>query len=143
MLDDIFTYIVAQSTAFTKWAGTSGNIGKAIMLDGTAAPDTFVSLYESQGLASAMTFSTSTGSVSVVFERPRLQLISRSSDYATARSNAETIFVLLNGLSKKLPTSTGTLYLSIEAVQSPFHIGRDENDRHMVSCNFQVEKEVG
>ena len=58
LLDDIGTYLAAQSTAFGKLSGTTGNLAKGVNLD-TVAPDTMVSLYDTQGFASSFTFSTS------------------------------------------------------------------------------------
>jgi len=68
--------------------------------------------------------------------------LNRSTDYVTARNRAEEIYVLLDGLSRNLPTSTGTQYQSIEAVSPPFDIGRDRNERHLVSNNFDVWRGV-
>lgn len=142
MLDDVATYLAAQSTALTVLSGSAGNLAKAISLDHTPAPDTLVSLYETGGFAPAHAFTTaSTGSV-LVFEQPSLQCISRSSRYATARTNAQTVFDTLDGYAGSLPTATGVRYLSIAADQSPFSIGRDKNDRFLVSVNFTVRKEV-
>ena len=49
LLDDIATFLDAQSTAFTLLSGTSGNLAKAIMLDHSAVDDTIAVLYETGG----------------------------------------------------------------------------------------------
>ena len=40
LLDDIATFLDAQSTAFTLLSGTAGDLGKQIMLDHSAVSDT-------------------------------------------------------------------------------------------------------
>jgi len=137
ILDDVATYLVAQTTLTV--GGTTGTLGKAIMLD--TEPDTIAVLFETGGGASEYAFSTSTGTVAVVYEQPNLQLLSRSTTYTQARTVAETVYTTLNGLGTT--TMTGTRYLSVDAVQSPFSIGRDDNERYLVSVNFRVKKEVG
>ena len=139
LLDDIATFLASSSTKFT--VGSTGNIGKSIALDTTQTPATFIALYEQAGAPNSYEFSTSTGA-DVVIERPNLQVLSRSTSYQTARNNAQTVYTLLDGISRNLPTSTGTRYLSIEAVQAPFQAGFDANRRNLVSVNFNVEKVV-
>ncbi len=141
--DDIAAFLVAQSTAFTLLSGTSGNLGKMVMLDNAHVADTFASIYETGGGASEYAYSTSTGTADIVFERPSFQMLSRSTTYTTARAQAQTAYTLLDGLAdRNLPTATGTRYLQITAVQSPFFVNRDENERFIVSVNFDAWKEV-
>ena len=137
ILDDLATYIDAQSAAFTLLSGSAGNLAKGEMPDAAPAPDTLTALYETGGLGTLMSFSTG-DQVSRQITRHRIQVLNRSTDYVTARNRAEEIYVLLDGLSRNLPTSTGTPYPSIEAVSPPFDIGRDRNERHLVSNNFDV-----
>ena len=143
MADDIATFLAASSTAFTVLSGTAGNLGKMIMLDNAHVADTFASIYETGGGPSEHAFSTDTNGVEVVFERPSFQILSRSTTYTIARSQAQVAHTLLDGLnSQNLPTATGTRYLQITAVQSHFFIDRDDNDRFLVSVNFDVWKEI-
>ncbi len=140
--DDIAAYLVAQSTAFTLLSGTAGNLGKMIMLDNEHIADTFASIYETGGGASEYSFSTSTGGVTVEFERPSFQVLSRSTTYTIARSQAQVAHTLLDGLAdKNLPTATGIRYIQITAIQSPFFVNRDENDRFIASVNFDAWRE--
>lgn len=142
LLDDIATYLAAKSTAFTLLSGTAGNLTKAFMPDSAPAPDTIVTIYETGGFGPTHAFSTSSNTR--LFENPRLQIITRSTRYDTARDLASRAFTLLDGIAGQvLPTSVGTHYIDIRAVQSPFSIGRDENGRSMVSVNFDVRKQVG
>ncbi len=137
VLDDIAVKLVADVAGFGKFSGTTGNVGRGINLD-TIAPDTFVSLYDTQGFESSFTFSTSS-TVSVAFEQPGLQILSRSVSYVTARDNAVLAHQVLDGFSGTL---SGTRYLSITAAQTPFFIGRDANDRPMFSVNFNIMKDT-
>ena len=141
LLDDVATYLAANSTALSV-GGTTGSLSKAQMLD--TQPDTLVALFETGGLASVFTFSTTTGSVTRQYEQPGLQVLSRSTSYQTARNNAETVHTLLDGLNDtKLPTSTGVRYLEIVANQAPFYTGPDGNGRFIISTNYAVKKETG
>lgn len=143
LVDEIATYMAAQSTAFTILAGTGGNLAKQIMLDSTPNPDTLTVLYETPGGPTEYSFSTSTGTAQVEFERPSFQILSRSTAYKTARTRAQTAYTMFDGLAgKTLPTATGTRYLEITAVQPPFFLQRDDNDRFIVAVNFNVWKEV-
>lgn len=139
MLDDVATYLAAQSTTLSKLSGTGGNLSRAVM-PSTMAPDTIVTLYETAGTGPYDEFSTGSGST-MVYEAPILQVLSRSTSASTARTNAYIVFDLLHGYTGKLPTSTGTVYLSIAALQSPFQADIDDNHRFIYSVNFAVMKE--
>lgn len=142
LLDDIATYLAAQSTAFTVFSGSAGNLAKSIALDVSPAPNTVTVLYETPGTAPGFSFSTA-ANATVEYESPTLQILSRSTSYETARDRAQTAYTTLNGLAATLPTSTGVRYLSIAAAQPPFLLQRDEHDRYIVAVNFNVQKEVG
>lgn len=144
LLDDIATYLAAQSTAFTVLSGTAGNLAKQIMLDSSPVPETLAVLYETPGGPNDYTFSTSTGGANVDAETPGLQMLSRAAGYQTARNRAESAYTILDGLSgQTLPTATGVRYQEITANQPPFFLQRDENDRFIVAVNFTVKKAVG
>ncbi len=136
ILDDVSTYLESQSTAFTV-GGTTGDVSLEQALD--SMPDTLLTLYEQPGLGNAYSFSTS-NPVQVEYERPNLQTISRSSSPTVARSRIQTVYTLLDGLHNT--TMSGTRYLDFEAVQAPFQLGRDENERWLWGLNFNVKKEV-
>lgn len=136
ILDDVAAYIEANTTGWTV-GGTTGNLSLGQMLD--SQPDTQVALYVQPGLQTAYAFSTS-AQVDRVYEQPNLQALSRSTSPALAESNLIRIYNLLDGLAN---TTMGTTrYLEFEAVQPPFQLGRDENERHMWSVNFTVKKDV-
>jgi hypothetical protein len=141
LLDEVATFLDAQSTALKLLSGTTGNLAKTVLLDRTPAPDTMLTLYETGGSAPNWVF----GSTSPAYETASLQVISRSSNYATARSRAYLCYRLLGGIHNQyLPTSTYTSkcwYLDCNPDQPPFSIGPDQQGRHLVSVNFTVRKE--
>ncbi len=141
MLDELATYLAAQTTRLAIATGTTGNLAKGANLD-EITPNTMVSLYDTQGLQSAFTFSTGAGQPDTAYEQPAFQLLSRSTSYQTAAANAEAAFQIFDGLANQtLPTSTGTRYLSVTAAAPPFFVGRDGNKRILFSVNFTVMKE--
>jgi len=146
MLDDLATWLDTQSTGLAVRKGTAGNLlkGQVVFDLGTDFPNTLVGLYETQGIEAWKSFSTS-AYLGIEAERPRLQVTCRSSDYPTGRNLIETVYTLLDGIKEStLPTSTaGTVYHSVDAAHPPFFIGRDDNQRCMFVCNFQVVKAVG
>lgn len=137
MIDDIATYLQAQSTLFT----IGSDLGKQAMLDSDSISNTFTSLYETAGVGGAEAFSGVADQAERVFDRPGLQVLCRSTSYATAASRAQTAYGLLDGMGMRtLPTSTGTVYLSVDAVQAPFSLGRDLNDRWIVATNYLMQR---
>lgn len=138
LLDEVADYLETSSTGFT----IGVDLTKGFMPEN---PSTVTTIYETGGFDSVHYFSTSTGVAATrAFERPGMMIRSRSTDYASARENAFEAWRLLDGLhDRSLPTSTGTRYQSISAVQSPFEAGRDRNDRFLFSVNFVVTKSTG
>lgn len=98
-------------------------------------PDAATALFEYAGAAPFHTMGPT-----VVWERPRLQVLCRAADYATARSQAETIYQLLDVVAET--TIESVRYHQIEALQSPFLVQRDANDRPVIGCNYEVWRDV-
>lgn len=135
ILDDIATYLAANSTRLS----VGVNLTKTFMPEN---PSTVTTIFETGGLFPLHYFTTSTGTRS--YERPSLMIHSRSTSYETARDTIEDVFTILDGThDTNLPTGTGTHYLTVDAIQSPFPVGRDSNDRHILSVNFNVTKTTG
>ena len=135
ILDDVGTYLAAQSTRLT----VGVNLTKSFMPD---TPSTVTTLFETGGSAPLHAFTTGTGTR--YYERPGLMIHSRSTDYQTVRTTMEAVFTILDGYNNAtLPTSSGTHYAVIDAAQSPFLIHRDSNDRFVMSVNFNVTKTTG
>lgn len=135
ILDDIAAYLTAQSTRLT----VGVNLTKGYM---PATPNTCTTLYETGGLAPIHTFSTA-GAVRAL-EQPGLMIHCRSTDYQTARNTIEDCYTILDGVGNTTAFSTaGVWYASIDAVQAPFDLGQDANDRHLLSVNFTIRKTTG
>lgn len=143
LLTDILTYLDAQSSALKKLAGTgsTGNLVITNLLDHTGVPDTLMVLLETGGSAPNWVF----GSTNPAYETASLQAISRSTNYATARSRAFLAYRILGGIHNQyLPTSSASTkcwYLDCNPDQPPFSLGKDANQRWLLSCNFTVRKE--
>lgn len=138
LLDEIAYHL--QTNSIGTIASTAANgIYKAFM---PHAPATCTVLYEYTGQAPQQRFSSSTPA----YEIPHFQIVCRSTSYATARTKAHSIFKLLNGVVSQTikPSSgaTGCTYFSIEPNQSPFDMGKDENDYMRVACNYAAKKNL-
>ncbi len=142
LLDDTAHYLVDQTSSFTILSGTggAGNLSKGWMPDHAKSPNTILALFENAG--GPATWYLSTGSTSPGFEQAGLQALSRSTSYSVARSQAYLAYRLLDNVhGQYLPhTSSGTLYIRIDALGPPFSIGRDENNRFLHSVNFSILK---
>ena len=99
-------------------------------------PDEALLLKESGGMGPVHAMASGPGQA--VEEAAGLQVIRRSRTYRRARVEMGVIFRLLDGFGDRV--LNGTRYSWIEAVQSPFPLGRDESDRSLVACNFLVYK---
>lgn len=133
ILDDIADYLSSGGI------GTAGtDIFKGLFP--SEAPDACVAIYEAGGMEPVKTMAA--GPNTSVVERPHVEVVCRAGafDYATARTKAHAVFKLLDGLPTR--TINGTLYEWASAVQSPFPLGRDQNDRPRIACIYRVVKQV-
>lgn len=137
LLDEVAKYLADNGV------GTVGaDIFKSYSPD---APNAMLCVYEYGGSIPQDTFGNSTCSYAV-WENPSIQIVCRSTDYQIARNKCEDAFRLLHGVSnvvlKPSSSASGTFYLRINALQSPFRMGVDENARNLVVCNFRVMKSL-
>src|ERR1051325_6921886 len=126
LLDEIGAYLQSLSL---------GTVGTDLFLGSTPdSPDACVTVREYGGEAPEFTLGPS-----VAYEQPRIQIVCRAgvADYAAARTKAEAIYRALNVAEATL---SATHYLRIEPLQSPFPIGRDENNRWEIAFNCSVMK---
>ena len=132
LLDEIASILDDASTGFT--LNTNLFRGRFEPL-----PNEQIAIIETGGLPPLNTMTNTVGSPDV--ERPRFQVIARAAkdNYSTARTNAETAWRALHNFAG---TASGTRYLWIEALQPPFSLGMDENDRPLIAFNCQAHKEV-
>jgi hypothetical protein len=101
-----------------------------------ASPDQVIVLRESGGPASDVTFDGQ------VVDRPVLQVVVRGgpNDYQSPRNAIETIFRAVVDDWGAFVVD-GVRYLGLTALQTPFPLRVDENDRQELAVNFLVEKE--
>ena len=132
LLDALLTYIDAQT------ALTAGSDLFASEMPGV--PDACVAVYEYPGERPEHAFGANSAPHQ---EKPRFQVVCRNAagEYDLARSQAETIFQLLDKVTST--TLSGTVYHRIAALQSPFAMAPDENGRPRVACNFATRKALG
>lgn len=144
LLDETLAYVLTQSTSFQAGSSTGAKIPIFLNRFPAEQPNTTIAFFESGGAAPINSLGASTALV----RRPTIQVLSRSTSYQTARSNAETIWRMFNAVTNTvLPTSQGststTFYHSITPNQDPIDMGRDAKERTLISCNFLVQKDQG
>ena len=130
LLGALGTYMAANVTDATLTLGTNLFLGRL-----PDAPDTCVAVYETMGQAPDNTFG---GSTAPVMENPRIQVVSRAVAYADSASLAADIFTQLTKVDNE--TLTSTTYQRIEPLQTPFALERDDQERMVTVCNYQVTK---
>ena len=128
LLDEVGAYLQ------THGIGTLGtDLFTGIMPD---APDAAVALIEYGGVEPMHALGGGTAKI----ERPRLQVLARATTYSAARTKIEAAYKVLDALAGE--TLSGVRYLAVEALQSPFFLRRDENNRVELIFNVQVHKEL-
>lgn len=126
VLEAIGTYLEAQGQ------GTQGtNIFLGRM---PTSPDACVTVYEYGGASPLFTM----GAAATAVDRPSIQVMCRAGrdDYPAARDKAQSIRALLGAVTGA--TLSGISVLRIAPIGSVNPIGPDENDRPLVTVNFQV-----
>lgn len=136
LLDDIADYLSSGST------GALGVVGTEIFkgLIPAEAKDAITVVYETGGQAPVHAMGAGPGTA--VFERPRVQVVCRASeyDYESARTRAQVVFEKLDAMPTR--SINGVTYKWGAAVQSPFMMGRDANKRPLVACNYDIVKDM-
>ncbi len=130
LLTDIGTFLAANVTDTTLTLGTNLFLGR--MPD---SPDTCVAIYETGGNAPTDVFGADTAPP---IENAGVMCHTRASSYSDCQSLAVDIMKTLTKVINE--TLTSTTYYKIEAVQSPFGLERDEQERMIFSCNFTAVK---
>lgn len=98
------------------------------------SPDTCVVLYEYGGSAPDSLMGTGLPAI----QNPAVQVVVRSASYAAAETLATTCWTTLEGIVNQ--TLTATLYYRVSAIQSPFPLERDSQDRIVFVQNFDVQR---
>lgn len=129
MVEEVSAYLAAQIPA-TFTVGT--NLFLNFLPD---EPATAAAIFETPGRAPDDTFGQA-----AAIEMPRFQLVTRSSGDNTgptiARANIDAAWLKLHGVANQ--TLSGSTYLRISAVQSPFLLDRDPRGRVEFAANFEV-----
>ena len=126
VLESLGDYIDAQ---------TSLTLGTDLFLARLpSSPDACVAVYEYAGNPPSEMLGTGAYAV----DRPRIQVLVRGSrdDYPGARDRAQTIRGILAALTDT--TVSGVRILRVSSVGAVNPLGADENDRPLVSVNFDV-----
>ena len=99
-------------------------------------PNSVVAIYEYGGLTPDHVF----GQSAIEIEHPRVQIAVRGepAQYAEPRAVAETIYRGMSAASAQSIASTR--YLTMEPIQPPFLITRDDNNRAIIGFNVQLSK---
>ena len=132
LLDEVRDFLAGAGLGLTSGV----NLWTAMQPD---VPDVIVALYEYAGGSPTDTFA-----VPGVYETQGLQVITRSDiaqtpgSYTAARTLARGAFAALEAVTNQ--TLSGTRYLRIKPVQSPFSLGRDESQRWRFVFNAMCYK---
>jgi Bacteriophage minor capsid protein len=120
ILEELKGYLVANG------------VSPVFMVKMPDTPDDAVCLYEYAGIPPQFAHDGQQ------WENPRVQVVTRDSklNYASARAKAQSVYDVLNGTVNT--TIDSRHYLKILALQSPFPMGADENDRPRIVINFEI-----
>lgn len=130
LLEDIAAVIDSNSATFT--LGTNLFIGRL-----PDSPDTCCAIFQYGG---EEPLNMMGGDAMPPIEQPRVQVLVRATGYASAQSTITTIWGYLEAILNE--NLTGDRYLRVSAVQSPFPLERDAQDRVVFAQNYRVLKET-
>lgn len=97
-------------------------------------PDECIVLFETQGVEGDQVLDTP----GTKYERPRCQVMVRGASYVEARSRIEAVYKTLDTVVNQ--SVNGTCYLKLRALQPPFYLDRDDNDRFLMVFNLEALK---
>ena len=103
-------------------------------------PDTVIAVMAPDpGLENIETMGVTIGTITI--ERPVVEFRSRAAQnsFLTANNNAWTLYRAIHNTINS--TINGTLYHMIEALETPYTFGSDENGRWVVGFRVQIHKE--
>lgn len=119
---------------------TLGTLGTLLIGGLPPSPDVIGAIHEYAGPPPEGQF----GVVGIGFETPAIQIIFRGEpdDYETPMNRARIAWAHLAGLQPGELTVGSVEYLMFKPQQSPFSLGKDENRRYEIACNYYVMKEL-
>ena len=112
---------------------STGGMGTVYKDQTPPTPDTVTAVYGQIGQAPTYTMRNPH-----VLEQPRIQVVCRSVSLETAHTNARSAYDLLSGVRNR--TINSVLYHWIQASGEPVLIGKDQNARFTVACNYDIKK---
>jgi hypothetical protein len=130
LLDDLGTYLATEVASLT--LGTNLFLGRL-----PDDPDTCVAVYEYSGDDPVNVMG---GPGLPPVEQPRVQVAVRAAGYATAHTLAVECWTALEQVLNE--TLTSTRYHRVAAIQSPFPMRRDDQDRVVFAQNYRVIKDT-
>jgi hypothetical protein len=122
VLDDMADYL------------SSGGMGTVYKDFLPPTPDTVTTVHTTLG-----NMPTFTMNGPAVLQEPRVQVQCRSMSLESAHANARSAYELLCGLKNR--TINGVLYHWVKASYEPVLIGKDQNARFTVACNYDIKKD--
>lgn len=112
---------------------STGGMGTVYKDHSPTTPNTVTTVYGQMGIAPTYTMRNPH-----VLEQPRVQVVCRSISLETAHENARSAYELLSGVRNR--TINTVLYHWIQPSGEPVLIGKDQNARFTVACNYDVTK---
>jgi len=102
-----------------------------------ATPDALIAILMYPGLAPERTHNAA----GTAYHRPRFQLLVRdrvsSGGYSAAHARISAVYDTLDAVRNR--TLGSTRFRSIAAIQDPFELRTDSNNRPQFACNFQAD----
>lgn len=129
LIEEVGTYLDAQSTRFSLGSSAAGGL---YLNDLPELPATASALIETGGSEPRRTFRGNG------WENQRVQLYCRSTSSAIARANIDAAWTILEGVTNQ--ALSGSTYLRVSAVQSPFLLDRDVAGRIVFAANFDIAR---
>ncbi len=122
LVDNLLAYFVTQGIVATP--GTDGFIGGLV----EGGQDNVVSIDQTGGALPDRDIPT---------EEPTVQVSVRNTDYDAGLDKITSIYDALHQKRDDLVLEAGGVdVMTCFAMQSPVHLGKDENTRHIFTCNF-------
>lgn len=141
LLDDVCTWLAESGLGlFQPSADTQGTptIYAGTMPD---APDRIVVVTEYSGMSPVWGYDPLAGVGGALLERPKFQVMCREApnNYQAGRLLVEQAFQA--ALKMRNSTLSGTRYLLVSPLQSPFQVGLDDKRRPLFAFNCDVLKD--
>lgn len=133
LLEDLGDYLSSQGGFVV--GGTTGDLFLGRM---PTDPLQAMTIYEYGGRANVHAMHASPGQAKE--ETVRVQFVSRAADYATARAVAQKAYLLIDGFPTR--SINGCAYKWGTALQPPFLMGRDNEQRPLIAFNAEIWKEL-